>query len=835
MAKAPLLLAGPIVRRVEPELACVWVALTQPRFVRLEIWTGTQMVAGAPSPRYTGTPQASIKVGPNLHIAFALVQPATALDHLQPEQIYSYHLSFATNAAGPFNESLATEGLLQDDTALRRLALGYEKGRLPTFVLPPKNLEGALKVLHGSCRRPAAAVPDAMVFVDDEIRGTRDDAKKRPHQLFLSGDQIYADDVASTLFTLLHECGKSWVGIENVPTNWPGLAKGKSSFKSVDTFFPPRLRKRPILKDACFTTSDGANHLISLGDFAAHYILVWNGEMWGELPKVDDYVAGVKSAAEKLIAQDDIDDVSKVALYHALAEIERPKPDENGKPARYEFGEKYEAEIKELTAFRDGLPKVRRALANVSTYMMFDDHEITDDWFLSAAWKDRVLTSPLGRTVFRNGLIAYALFQGWGNDPLALTRKDSPHAALRAEIEKLVPISTPGPFTPPAAVVTKLEAVLGLSGESETVARWHYSVGGPKHHVFVLDARMRRSYRSRLAGPGNVSAAALKEQIPDNPLPAGVEVVLVVSSLTVLGPPVVDALLGPMLYRAFDLKSFVKEGDEHAGIAGLDPDAIEGWPNDDVAFEGLLARVQPFRRVVFLSGDVHFATSAAMTYFKKGAPPTRIAQFTSSGLKNTFSAEVMNMERTLAFSQRLATEGVHMERLGWADTADNIVTLPTGKSVRPALRSKLKSKPVLLPTHGWPEGTKSAASEWAWRMEIVEDTRPTEQRPKFTHPEPLFAGQPAKDVANDAEGLRRVAARHAAQLNRFTFGRRLLFSSNLGVVTFARTGGATPQLTAVHELRARSPADTESQVYTRHEVKLEPSASESMPRIGGAP
>ena len=34
--------------------------------------------------------------------------------------------------------------------------------------------------------------------------------------------------------------------------------------------------------------------------------------------------------------------------------------------------------------YAENLPFVRRALANVATYMIFDDHEVTDDWFLNA-------------------------------------------------------------------------------------------------------------------------------------------------------------------------------------------------------------------------------------------------------------------------------------------------------------------------------------------------------------------------------------------------------------------------------------------------------------------
>ena len=41
------------------------------------------------------------------------------------------------------------------------------------------------------------------------------------------------------------------------------------------------------------------------------------------------------------------------------------------------------------------LPRVRRALANIATYMILDDHEITDDFNLQRRFTDRVYGSPL--------------------------------------------------------------------------------------------------------------------------------------------------------------------------------------------------------------------------------------------------------------------------------------------------------------------------------------------------------------------------------------------------------------------------------------------------------
>ena len=49
--------------------------------------------------------------------------------------------------------------------------------------------------------------------------------------------------------------------------------------------------------------------------------------------------------------------------------------------------------------------------------MIFDDHDVTDDWNLTAAWRERVHQNPMGRRCVANALAAFWAFQGWGNDP----------------------------------------------------------------------------------------------------------------------------------------------------------------------------------------------------------------------------------------------------------------------------------------------------------------------------------------------------------------------------------------------------------------------------------
>ena len=68
--------------------------------------------------------------------------------------------------------------------------------------------------------------------------------------------------------------------------------------------------------------------------------------------------------------------------------------------------------------FRHGVPRIARVLANVATYMIADDHEVTDDWNLNQKWRNRVYSTKTGKDIIRNGVAAFGVFQGWGNDPV---------------------------------------------------------------------------------------------------------------------------------------------------------------------------------------------------------------------------------------------------------------------------------------------------------------------------------------------------------------------------------------------------------------------------------
>jgi hypothetical protein len=146
---------------------------------------------------------------------------------------------------------------------------------------------------------------------------------------------------------------------------------------------------------------------------------------------------------------------------------------------------------------------------------------------------------------------------------------------------------------------------------------------------------------------------------------------------------------------------------------------------------------------------------------------------------------------------------------------------------------------MLLPARGWPSGTTVAqAPDWSWHVDILRDERPDSERPRPAQPFSLFPDDPAKkdadiDVRN-VEGYHRVANRHARQLERLNNARQILFTNNLGLVTFGHTtvrdkDGNNPVEVpaALHALYAAQPDPDAAQptltpeVYIKHIAPLE--------------
>lgn len=68
-----------------------------------------------------------------------------------------------------------------------------------------------------------------------------------------------------------------------------------------------------------------------------------------------------------------------------------------------------------LEAWSD--PQIRWLMSTVPTAMIFDDHDVRDDWNTSAAWRDRITAQPWWPERIRGALASYWVYQHIGNLP----------------------------------------------------------------------------------------------------------------------------------------------------------------------------------------------------------------------------------------------------------------------------------------------------------------------------------------------------------------------------------------------------------------------------------
>ena len=80
----PLLLCGPILRRVEPTLASVWVALREPATVALRLWEG-RVAAGAGNMLLSSEPAGTRTLRVGAQRAFRVLRMAGVAQQLERE------------------------------------------------------------------------------------------------------------------------------------------------------------------------------------------------------------------------------------------------------------------------------------------------------------------------------------------------------------------------------------------------------------------------------------------------------------------------------------------------------------------------------------------------------------------------------------------------------------------------------------------------------------------------------------------------------------------------------------------------------------------------------
>ena len=537
----PQVIAGPIVRKVTSTECHIWVVTSNADSPALNLSANEVVVSG-------NCQRETIRVG---KYAFIHLLSFTSSEPFEDTARIGYSLSFSDDAQQASWEN-EQRGLLYDGQS----SLGFHYTETPETIL------------HGSCRKPHFHSDDALAQVDVLHKNAFKKQNDFPDLLLMTGDQIYADDVAGPMLKAIHSVidrlGLYHEALEGaVVTNTNELATHEHGYYEREQLLP-QIATNTVLssiffgakKKPVFTSVNAQNHLIGSAEIIAMYLLVWSDTLWADI---------------------NIDKDGIPPKYHAI------------------FDKEHEA----LNGFVKQLPQVRRALAHIPTYMIFDDHDVTDDWNLTRGWEQEVYGNPLSKRMIGNALIGYLLCQGWGNAP-----------------KKVAPL---------IAKVQESMGESGLNSHDEIIDdlldfdQWHYRLDTTPP-IEVLDTRTQR-WRSE-SNMNKPSGLMDWEALCDfQHSIIGKKSVIVVSAAPIYGVKVIEAIQKVFTFFGKALTVDAENWMAHKGTANVILNIFRHYktPPD----------------FIILSGDVHYSfVYDVRLRFRRNSP--HITQFTCSGLKNAF-------------------------------------------------------------------------------------------------------------------------------------------------------------------------------------------------------
>ena len=587
LEQLPLIIAGPILRHTQADEVTVWLALKKPDTVTLKVYETKDGSGSILETQILQGRRETVALGKNLHLVAVTALPLED-ELLDPGGVYAYDIYFQQE-----NKNL-TEAINSD---CQNRSISYFSHQLPTFCLAPQDLN-SLKIVHGSCRKPHGGGRDSLCYLDYLIRDAASTASQRPHQLFMTGDQIYGDDVADPMLWLSQGISELLFGWwEELPLLQGSISSNELPLGRRSEIARIEGGMTAMLKDK---SEKAKSHLFSFGEYAAAYLLAWS----------------------PVLVPQTIPDGEHLGENPSLAKI-------------------WHQEVEDSASFFQDLGKVSRALANVPVYTICDDHDISDDWYLNREWCDRVLGKPLGKRVVQNGLLAYAMFQAWGNTPSYFTpgtggaklldlaskwlNSAGQDLAAKALCDRYLGIPGNDPATA-APQYQSDEEVMVLAREREAIP-WHYRVMGANHEVIVLDTRTWRGYPPeadrRLEPPMLLSPHAFQQQleIPLDNKPPEIEATFVVLPTNLVALGIIDRIQEYELSRDRVFST----------------DVGDSWNFHEAAFITLLLNFCHKRdRVIILSGDIHYSCAVRLVHWNHHTGETSmIVQLTSSAIKNS--------------------------------------------------------------------------------------------------------------------------------------------------------------------------------------------------------
>ncbi|MRG86347.1 metallophosphoesterase family protein [Salinibacillus xinjiangensis] len=597
MMTLPNILLGPIIRRVSLEEVYIWIATSKRFNIEAEVYHVNQSGENETTYKPVSNKSKPTTIQAGAHLFFHLIKVSPAGRSFPTDTLLGYNLFFTEYGSWL---DLGDFQLLSHENPN---SIVYGDLDYPTFIIPHEN---PTNILYGSCRKPHSEGEDTLVGADIKLQQTHLHLEDRPNTLFMMGDQIYADDVAGPLFPVITSWAKELMG-----------RKREEKLTKVD----PRLVKSPfhsaidklngrqyITEKFCkFTSGKADNHLFRFHEYVAMYLFMFGTPLCEIRDEKDSF-----PSFEQLLIQNQVYFIFSGYGNHSNERIKELEETEL----------RYEEQLKAIRLYAKNLPRIRRVLANTPTYMIFDDHDITDDWNLSLEWKNNVKKSPLGRHVVANGLSAYFLFQGWGNDPDSFD-----HYFIDTVSDYFKN------FSSNSHTYTNW---INLLWEFHT---WHFTAPTKPKSLF-LDTRTMRKYeldpqpiqiegtfKEMVRAPQMIDEKGWKDvnnRLANSGWNRG-EPLILVSPSPVYGVGLIENLLQGYMYPLRSLGLPVR--------FNLD---FEGWSYNEKGFHRLIQQISQWNPnpCYILSGDVHYGTALKSFIRTRTGQKNTLYQFTSSPIQN---------------------------------------------------------------------------------------------------------------------------------------------------------------------------------------------------------
>jgi hypothetical protein len=595
----PTILSGPVVKRAEPSQITIWIATSKSYRIQAKIYRITSSKA-ANSFNYhiiqTKCETNMIRMGKQLFIHLITLSPYR--DTFPTDTLLGYNLHFKR---GSELQDLKSLGLLSKDDPD---SITYGNLEYPAFFL--NGSAEHVNVLYGSCRKPHGDDEDTLSSADLLLEKEYHNLLVRPSSLFLMGDQIYADDVADPLFPVISKLGDELIGAKE-PLE---IIDARLTQEPFHTALNQVHGRQYIMENFChFTSSHASNHLMKFGEYAAMYLLSWSPQLW-------------ETAQEYALFEHYEDCLQKNQIYHVYPKEERYAKE--NKNEEFQLNKRFIEQQEALTSFQHSLYRIRRLFANIPTYMMFDDHDITDDWNLSYKWKENVRKSALGSHVIANGLSAYWAFQGWGNAPQSY---DDKFLWVMKTYFKMLSIGK----------------IMTYHAEWKNTLwnfdSWHF-VAPTNPKALFLDTRTQREYHldPRPEKWGQlIEETVWAPQLISHQGWDEVTRVLFANEWN-SGSPLIIVSATP-LYGLGLIETFLHDYIYPLRVLGVNVHTrfdFEAWKYNGKGFTEFLQRVAEWKpnRCIILSGDVHYACAVNAAVSFQNGQKLIINQFTSSPLKN---------------------------------------------------------------------------------------------------------------------------------------------------------------------------------------------------------